>query len=203
MTWIALCIENSPAAKYLSCVALEQAAPGLGLRADGSVTWEDGDVPIRLFVDELGRLVLRHHGERPLVHLIRDGRTIEAPPDETIPLLNLDQLLIVDQYRAELRVHVHGPAAVVAAPQPVPMPAVPQAILANPPPWPVQPEPPPMMFRDAPPAPMPPPPDHRSPYLPDGHSLPPESGPSRRWVPITLGIALAVAVAAVAYTLLR
>jgi hypothetical protein len=119
---LAICIEDldavSEASKYLRCVALPGLQPGLGLDEMGNVLWQAGDVlSCELWVSADDRLILyRQEGMAPVV-LRRAERSLEVPHGKPVVVLDKDR---IDAGPRHLRVHIHGAAASVAAPSPLP-----------------------------------------------------------------------------------
>jgi hypothetical protein len=119
---IAICIEDldapSEALKYLRCIALPGRQPGLRLDEAGSVLWQASDVlSCELWVSADDRLILyRQEGMAPVV-LRRGGRSLDVPCSKPVVVLDKDQIEVGPR---RLRVHVHGEAAAVAAPSPLP-----------------------------------------------------------------------------------
>jgi len=119
----AICIENlnapPKASRYLRCVALPGRQPGLRLDKTGQVHWQREDVmACELWVSTDQRLILyRQEGMAP-VTLHRAGRSLDVPCSKPVVLVDQDQIEIGLQ---RLRIHIHGEAAVVAAPSPLPV----------------------------------------------------------------------------------
>jgi hypothetical protein len=103
--------------RYMRCVALPGGEPGLNLDQAGRVRWmPDGPECYELWVSQDERLALyRNAGAGPIV-VERGGRTLEAPEEKPVFLLDQD-LLRVNGRR--LQVHVHGEAEAVYAPEPL------------------------------------------------------------------------------------
>ena len=103
--------------RYLRCVALPGGEPGLALDHAGVVRWmPDGPADVGLWVSADDRLILlRAPGAAPL-SVARRGRTLEAPADKPVVLVDQDLITIGGR---RLRVHVHGEALEVSAPEPV------------------------------------------------------------------------------------
>jgi hypothetical protein len=178
-----ICVEDlrsaTPDARYLRCVALAGRDPGLRVDARGRVLWKsDETVACELWVSLDDRLVLyRPDGGAP-VRLTRAGRSLDVPFDRPVILVDQDELHVGGR---DLRVHVHGVASAVHAPEHVSPgmlraaralgaaaavgaaaaacgpndrpPQPPTTVTAAPDAGP--PPPPPVEIRDAPPAPLP------------------------------------------------
>ncbi|MEJ5310935.1 MAG: hypothetical protein WHX52_14320 [Anaerolineae bacterium] len=118
---LAICIEDlnapSKASKYLQCVALPGRQPGLRLDEVGRVLWfSEKAVACELWVSADNRLVLYRPDDAPPVKIKRAGRSLDAPFDKPVILLDKDE---VDVGARHLRIHIHGEAAAVAAPTPL------------------------------------------------------------------------------------
>lgn len=118
---LAICLEDLDAAaddkRYLRCVALPGGEPGLALDSRGTVRWmPDGPeaCSYELWVSADGRLALFRNPHTPPVVVWRAGRSLEAPAQKPVMLVNQD-LLEVDGRR--LRVHLHGVAEQVHEPR--------------------------------------------------------------------------------------
>jgi hypothetical protein len=119
---MAICLEDldaaSEAVKYLRCVALPGRQPGLRLDETGSVLWQAGDVPAcELWVSADDRLILYRQGGMAPVVLRRGGRSLALPHGKPVVVLDGDEIDIGSRH---LRIHVHGEAAAIAAPSPLP-----------------------------------------------------------------------------------
>ncbi len=115
---IALCIEDldaSPQRRFLVCTALIGHSPGLGLDPRGEVTWQrQQDRVVELWVSMDQQLILYRRPDGPPTEVHRGGRSLQVPEEKPVVLLHLDEIRI-DQRR--LRVHLHGQAKTIAAPQ--------------------------------------------------------------------------------------
>jgi hypothetical protein len=101
--------------RYIRCVALPGGEPGLALDREGAVRWmPDGPAAYGIWVSADDRLVLlRGEGAGPIV-VERAGRSLEAPAERPVILLDQDLLRINGR---RLRVHVHGEADIVHEPE--------------------------------------------------------------------------------------
>ncbi|MBI4864662.1 MAG: hypothetical protein HY815_31060 [Candidatus Riflebacteria bacterium] len=115
---LAICIEDLEARscgqRYLQCVALPGRQAGLKLDSTGTVHWQtDEPIACELWVSADDQLVLfRTTGAAPItVH--RGGRSLAAPFEKPVILLDQDELSVPDR---KLRIHVHGAATVIAPP---------------------------------------------------------------------------------------
>lgn len=116
---IEICLEDlglSPDdERYIRCVALPGGEPGLALDHAGLVRWM-APADYGLWVSADDRLILlRAEGAAPIT-VQRGGRSVEAPEERPVVLLDGDELQ-VDGRR--LRVHVHGEASEVFSPEPL------------------------------------------------------------------------------------
>jgi len=115
---IALCLEDldapSESRRYLQCVALAGGMAGLTLDDRGDARWRTAaGVAVELWVSADSRLMLfRQSGAIPIT-VRRAGRSLDAPAEQPVVLLDQDQL---DLGGRRLRVHVHGTAPAVAPP---------------------------------------------------------------------------------------
>jgi hypothetical protein len=119
---LAICLEDlaatSPSGRYLRCVALVGRQPGLRLGPQGAVAWRsDAPVGCELWVSGDDRLILYRPERAPGVRVSRAGRSLDVPAGKPVVLLGDDMIEVGGR---RIRVHVHGPAPVVAAPSPLP-----------------------------------------------------------------------------------
>lgn len=115
---LAICIEDtgaiSPNRRYLRCVALSGADPGLRVTDEGEVLWRTGDpAAFELWISGDERLILYRRPEGARVVVRRDGRWLEAPAEKPVVLLDQD---LVELGERRFRIHVHGAAPVVHEP---------------------------------------------------------------------------------------
>lgn len=133
-TPLAICIEDLDAPDehaYLQCVALVGRQPGLRLDAAGEVSWIEASVgpaslAAELWVSLDQQLILYRPATAAPVRVRRSGRSLDAPFEKPVVLLDGDEL---DVGQRSLRVHVHGETIHSHAPQifvPEPAPAPPQ-----------------------------------------------------------------------------
>ncbi len=127
-----ICLEElapESEAPYIRCVALPGGEPGLALDREGSVRWmPDEPTDFGLWVSADEKLVLlRGAGAGPIT-VRRAGRALAAP--EGAPVVLRDQDLLELDGRS-LRVHVHGVAAEVHAPERLSLRSLTQAARAT------------------------------------------------------------------------
>jgi hypothetical protein len=116
-----ICLEDLSLAeddeRYIRCVALPGGEPGLALDREGEVRWmPDERASHGLWVSADDRLVLLRGEEAGPIRVERGGRSLDAPVDRPVILLDQD-LLRVNGRR--LLVHVHGATEVVFEPEPL------------------------------------------------------------------------------------
>jgi hypothetical protein len=101
--------------RYIHCVALPGDEPGLALDHAGEVHWmPDEPVDFGLWISADDRLVLlRGAGAKPIT-VLRGGRSVEAPEDKPVVLLDGDQLHVGGR---RLQLHVHGATDDVCPPE--------------------------------------------------------------------------------------
>ena len=119
---LALCLEDldgaSPSKRYVRCVALVGRRPGLRLSPEGRATWQQAEpVACELWVSADDRLIVYRPQGAPAAVLRRAGRSLELPVAKPVVALDQD---IVEVGSKRLRLHVHGRAAKIAAPCPLP-----------------------------------------------------------------------------------
>ncbi|MBW2529396.1 MAG: hypothetical protein JRI23_34785, partial [Deltaproteobacteria bacterium] len=122
---LAICIERLDAEdqdeRYVQCVAVPGLESGLGVTAAGEVVWQVGDLDgCELCVAADGRLLLWRPAGAAGVVVRRAGRSLDAPAEKPIFLLDQDRIEIGGR---RFRVHVHGPAPAVHPPSPLRMKA--------------------------------------------------------------------------------
>ena len=100
---------------FVRCVALPGGEPGLALDREGLIRWmPEGLEAHGLWVSADDRLMLeRTEGAGPIT-VERGSRTLVAPPGQPVALLDQDLLLVGSR---RLRVHLHGVAGEVTAPE--------------------------------------------------------------------------------------
>lgn len=117
-TPLEICLEElSPANEepYIRCVALPGGEPGLALDRAGLVRWRsDESTDVGLWVSADGQLVLLRGAEAGTVVVSRAGRALDAPAGKPVVLRDQDLLELAGR---TLRVHVHGVAAEIRAPE--------------------------------------------------------------------------------------
>lgn len=103
--------------RFLRCVALPGRQPGLRLLTDGSAGWmiEQG-VACELIVSVDQQLLLYRPSNAPRVVVERAGRSLLAPAEKPVVLLDGDEVRVAGR---RLRVHVHGETSTVAPPTPL------------------------------------------------------------------------------------
>ena len=116
---LAICLEDLDVTRdderYLRCVALPGEEPGLSLDPQGVVRWmPDGPEAYEIWVSLDGRLVVYRNAGSPQITVRRGGRTLEAPAKKPVLLLDQDLLEVAGR---RLRIHVHGEADEVHAPE--------------------------------------------------------------------------------------
>jgi len=116
-----ICLEDldlSPEdERYIRCVALPGGEPGLALDSEGLVRWmPGGPAAYGLWVSADDRLVLQRAESAGPITVRRGGRSLDAPAASPVVLLDGDQLQVNGR---RLRVHVHGVAEEVHAPEPL------------------------------------------------------------------------------------
>lgn len=102
--------------RYLRCVALTGRQPGLRLDAQGSAHWRSPGEPAacELWVSADQRLILfRPEEDGPVVRVSRGGRGLEVPVGKPVVLIDQDGVEVGGR---RLRIHVHGVAPAVSAP---------------------------------------------------------------------------------------
>lgn len=115
---LAICIEDTaaiaPSRRYLRCVALSGADPGLRVTADGEVLWRsEAAAAFELWISQDERLILYRYPDGARVVVRRDGRWLEAPAEKPVVLLDQD---LVELGERRFRIHIHGAAPVVHEP---------------------------------------------------------------------------------------
>ena len=118
---LAICIEDVDASKkttrYTQCVALPGRQPGLRLDENGRARWfNEQAVACELWVSADNRLILYRPEGVPPVQVRRAGRSLDAPCEKPVILLDKDEVTVGAR---RLRVHIHGEAAAVTAPTPL------------------------------------------------------------------------------------
>jgi hypothetical protein len=118
---IAICIEDLQAQgaqpRFIRCVAISGALPGLGIRRDGQIAWEDPELlAFELWVSQDERLILRRPVGAIPVRVHRAGRFVDAPFGKPVVLIDQDQVTFGTKH---CRIHVHGLAQAVHAPSPI------------------------------------------------------------------------------------
>jgi hypothetical protein len=118
---ICLCLEDLTAdgsPRYTRCVALVGRQPGLRLGGDGGLRWLDeteGGLELWVSLDE--QLILFRPAGSVAASVHRGGRSLQLPEEKPVVLLHGDEVEVGER---RLRVHVHGAAPSVAAPEPLP-----------------------------------------------------------------------------------
>lgn len=117
-----VCLERrwpESAEPYVRCVALPGRAPGLGLAHDGSILWMATEgVACSLGISADEKLILVRHEQATAIRVSRAGRSLDVAAGKLVVLLHGDE---VELAGLRWRVHVHGPARVVAAPRALPV----------------------------------------------------------------------------------
>jgi hypothetical protein len=119
---IAICIEDiettSEDDRYIRCVAKPSRAGGLALDATGSPVFGESAIHgvCDLVVSLDDQLLLLRRSDAVPITVSRAGRSLEAPVDQRVVLLDRDQVQVGDRH---LRIHIHGPSAKVHPPTPL------------------------------------------------------------------------------------
>ncbi len=118
---IAICIElvnaEKPTERYVSCVALSGAEPGLGVAADGTLLWRScAAAAFHLWVSADGQLILLRPEAATAVLVVRAERVLEVPSEKPVVLLDQDEVAVGLR---RFRIHVHGRAPHVYPPTPL------------------------------------------------------------------------------------
>ncbi|NMC71333.1 MAG: hypothetical protein GYA57_14880, partial [Myxococcales bacterium] len=115
---MSVCLEElrEGEGRFLRCVALPGRGPGLRLGPDGAVRWRDGAAGCELWVSADERLILFRPAGGPPAVVSRAGRSLEAPEEKPVVLLGGDEIRVGGR---TFRVHLHGPAGAVRAPEPL------------------------------------------------------------------------------------
>ena len=119
---IAICIEDMAASpdsiRYTQCTVAPGDAPGLALDRQGALLWRPPELAqlCELWVSADDRLMLMRGAGAAAVTLRRGGRELDLPAAKPVVLMDQDQLELGGRC---LRVHVHGEAHELAAPQPL------------------------------------------------------------------------------------
>jgi hypothetical protein len=116
---LAICLEDlrprSPEERHLRCVAAVGRSPGLRIDGGGTVLWrEESGTACELWVSADDRLVLYRPDGGGRVTVRRMSRTLDVPAERPVILLDQDE---VDVGARRFRVHVHGAAPRVHAPE--------------------------------------------------------------------------------------
>lgn len=117
--YIEICLEELDRVEddecFVRCVAVPGGEPGLALDREGKVRWmPEAPEAYGLWTSADDRLVLlREEGSAPII-VERDERSLEAPVDQPVVLLDGD-LLRLDGRR--FKVYVHGETEAVYAPE--------------------------------------------------------------------------------------
>ena len=127
-----ICLEEVDATsdeRFIRCVALPGGQPGLALDREGSVRWmPEAPAPYGLWVSADGQLVLlRGEGSGPVV-VSRGGRSLEAPAEKPVILLDGDLLRVNDR---QLRVYLHGETQAARPPERLSASALSRAVRAT------------------------------------------------------------------------
>lgn len=119
---ISLCLENlddpPEQMRFIRCVALAGGEPGLGIDARGRPLWRGrspAELACELWVSMDDQLILWRRPAAPPVTVRRAQRSLAAPAERPIVLLDQDELELAGVH---LRVHVHGVAEEIHPPEP-------------------------------------------------------------------------------------
>jgi hypothetical protein len=131
---ISLCLEEldlpPEQTRFIRCVALSGAEPGLGLDARGKALWRGSSADARaceLWVSADERLILWRSLGAPDVTVRRARRSLDVPAEKAVVMLDQDELELAG---VRLRLHVHGPTTEIYPPTPFLPRAVGAAALA-------------------------------------------------------------------------
>jgi len=115
---IELCLErigSASAARYVRCTAQVGRELGLALGIDGRILWcEQSGVGCEIWVSADARLMAYCPAGTPPTTLYRAGRVLQLPRERPVVLRHHDELELA---ATRFRVHVHGVAAHVHAPE--------------------------------------------------------------------------------------
>jgi hypothetical protein len=116
---IELCLESLDAADderpYVRCVALAGGGPGLGLTSAGVVVWlQNQTAALLIWVSADNRLMIQRRDGSVHVRLTRAERFLDVPENKPVVTLH-DDVIEIDG--RSFRVHVHGIAQTVSAPE--------------------------------------------------------------------------------------
>ena len=113
-----LCLErlaDGSLERFVRCTAKPGRERGLAIGLDGSILWCDsGPVGCEIWVAKDQRLVAFCPEEAPPTVLTRAGRALELPRGKPVIVRNQDELQLAG---ARFRVHIHGLATEIHAPQ--------------------------------------------------------------------------------------
>lgn len=128
---IELCLEDLTRLErdepFLRCVAVAGGQPGLCFSPRGEVLWQLNEYAIaELWVALDGRLVFYRRRTDGVVTLTRVSRHLELPLGKPVFVLHGDEIRVEN---LRYRVHVHGKAKAVAAPERLPLKRARQAVV--------------------------------------------------------------------------
>lgn len=113
----AICLEDLDTGRFVRCVAIAGGRSGLTLGTGGQILWRsDQPSSAEIWVTADSRLALRRPEGAGRATVSRSGRTVLAPVGKPVILLAGDEL---EAGGRRLRLHVHGRAPQVHAPQPL------------------------------------------------------------------------------------
>ena len=120
---LSLCIEDldelPERVRFIRCVALCGSEPGLAIDVRGKPLWKggaDAERACELCVSGDGKLILWRLPGAPPIEVRRAHRTLDAPSEKVVILLDQDELSLVGVH---LRLHVHGPTKEIHPPTPL------------------------------------------------------------------------------------
>ena len=120
---LSICLEftdsgtsRSGPARFVRCVALAGGEPGLSVNAEGETLWMVPGGAFELWISGDERLILFRLEGAPGITVHRGGRSVDVPIRQPVVLLDQDEISWDGRC---VRVHVHGEAREVHAPQPL------------------------------------------------------------------------------------
>ncbi len=118
---LSICLEFSESAssrpgptRFVRCVALAGGKPGLSVNAEGETLWMVPGGAFELWISGDERLILFRLEGAPGTTVHRGGRAVDVPVGKPVVLLDQDEIRWEGR---RARVHVHGEAKEIHAPQ--------------------------------------------------------------------------------------